>query len=225
LAIDFLAEIVHLLRGESTEHERARIDPGRRVSLDEDQVATVLCGWRVPEVVESDVVERGRRCVARDVPANIGVLVRTNDHGHRELLAMVCGVAMAAACGCFWTDCMRRSRRLHPPARAACRPTARSCYHAAEEASRRAVAGLGHDAPVRIASCVARLSPPAALPSRQPRQQARYARGGDSNVRRSVTMASTVVSCGAAGTRSTSCSSNAPATRAAPFSSNGSRRS
>src|SRR6266446_1644281 len=55
-------------------------------------------------------------------------------HVHGELLAMVCGVAMAAACGCFWTDCMRRSRRLHPPARAACRRTARSCYHAAEEA-------------------------------------------------------------------------------------------
>ena len=78
LAVDLLAEVVHLLVGEAAEHEGARVDAGRRVALDEHEVAAVLGRRRVPEVVEADVVERRRRGEARDVAADVGVLVRAH---------------------------------------------------------------------------------------------------------------------------------------------------
>ena len=70
-------------RGEPAQHERARIDAGRGVALHEDQVAAVVLRRRVPEMVEADVVERRRRRVARDVAADVGVLVRAQHHRHR----------------------------------------------------------------------------------------------------------------------------------------------
>ena len=83
LAVDFLAEVVHLLGGEPAQHERARVDAGRRVALDEHEIAAVLVGRRVPEMVEADVVEHRRRREARDVAADVGVLVRAHHHRHR----------------------------------------------------------------------------------------------------------------------------------------------
>jgi hypothetical protein len=41
------------------------------VALEEHEVAAVLLGRRVPEVVEADLVERRRRLEARDVPAEL----------------------------------------------------------------------------------------------------------------------------------------------------------
>ena len=83
LAVDLLAEVVELLLGEAAEHERARVDAGRRMALDEHEVAGVLVRRRVPEMVEADVVERRRRREARDVAADVRVLVRAHDHRHR----------------------------------------------------------------------------------------------------------------------------------------------
>ena len=44
LAVDFLPVVVELLLGQAAEHERARIDAGRRVALEEDEIAAVLLG-------------------------------------------------------------------------------------------------------------------------------------------------------------------------------------
>src|SRR5271167_1863533 len=41
LAVHLLAEVVHLLHGEATEHEGARVNTRRGVALHEDQVAAV----------------------------------------------------------------------------------------------------------------------------------------------------------------------------------------
>ena len=82
LAVHFLPIVVELLRGQAPEHEGARVDPGCRVALHEDQVAAVRVGRGVPEVVEADVVEHRRRREARDVAADVGVLVRAQHHRH-----------------------------------------------------------------------------------------------------------------------------------------------
>ncbi len=83
LAVDFLAEVVHLLGGEPAQHEGARVDARRRVALHENEIAAVRFGGRAPEMVEADVVEHRRRREARDVAADVGVLVRAHDHRHR----------------------------------------------------------------------------------------------------------------------------------------------
>ena len=57
--------------------------PGRRMALDEHEIAAVLVRRRVPEMVEADVVERRRRREARDVAADVRVLVRAHHHRHR----------------------------------------------------------------------------------------------------------------------------------------------
>ena len=82
-AADLLPVIVELLLRQAPEHERARIHAGRRVSLNEHEVAAVHFGGTVPEVVEADVVQIGGRGEARDVTADVGVLVRAQHHGHR----------------------------------------------------------------------------------------------------------------------------------------------
>jgi hypothetical protein len=82
LAVDFLPEAVHLLVGQPPEQMRARIDAGHRVPLEEDQVAAVLLGRRVPEPGEADVVERRRRGEGSDVAADVAVLVGAHDHRH-----------------------------------------------------------------------------------------------------------------------------------------------
>ena len=64
--------------GQAAEHERARVDAGGGMALEEDEVAAVLVGRRVPEMIEADVVERRRRREARDVAADVGVLVRAH---------------------------------------------------------------------------------------------------------------------------------------------------
>ena len=83
LAVDFLPEVVHLPWREPAEHERARVDAGRRVALDEHEVAPVPLRRGVPEVVVADVVEHRRGREARDVAADVRVLVRAHDHRHR----------------------------------------------------------------------------------------------------------------------------------------------
>ena len=57
--------------------------PGDAVALDVDQVAAEVVGGRAEEVVEADVVERGRAREARDVAAELGALA-VGLHDHRE---------------------------------------------------------------------------------------------------------------------------------------------
>ena len=82
-AADFLPEVVHLRRREAAEHERPRVHAGRGVALHEHEIAAVPVGGRVPEMVEADVVEHRRGREARDVAADVRVLVRAEHHRHR----------------------------------------------------------------------------------------------------------------------------------------------
>ena len=82
-AVDFLPEVVHLFGREPAEHEHPCIDPRRGVALDQHEIAAVLPRRRVPEMVVADVVEHRRGRKARDVAADVRVLVRANDHCHR----------------------------------------------------------------------------------------------------------------------------------------------
>ena len=83
LAVDFLAEIVHLLVAQPAEHECARIDAGRGVALQEHQVAAEILARRAPEMVETDVVQRGGGGETRNVTADVGVLVGAHHHCER----------------------------------------------------------------------------------------------------------------------------------------------
>src|SRR5699024_8622094 len=59
------------------------IHAGRGMALEVDQVAAVLVTGRMEEVIEADLVQRGRRGVAGDVAADAAVLaVGTHHHGH-----------------------------------------------------------------------------------------------------------------------------------------------
>ncbi len=83
-ADDFLPEVVEVLLREPALEERARVDAGRRVALEVDEVAAVLRRRRAPEMIEADLVERGRRRVARDVAAVLRALaIRVHDHRER----------------------------------------------------------------------------------------------------------------------------------------------
>ena len=65
-----LAEAVELVLGEASLEERAGVDAGGGVALDEDLVAAGGIVEAAEEVVEADFVERRRRGVRRDVAAD-----------------------------------------------------------------------------------------------------------------------------------------------------------
>ncbi len=84
LATGFLAEEVELVLREAPFQEGARVDAGRRVSLDVDEIGSVRVLRSLPEVIEPDVVERRRGGEGGDVAAELGVLtVRLHDHRDR----------------------------------------------------------------------------------------------------------------------------------------------
>ena len=81
---DLLPEAAQLVLAEAALEERARVEAGRAVALHEHEVAAVVLRRRVPEVVEADLVQRRRRLVARDVPAQLGgLLVGLQHRRHR----------------------------------------------------------------------------------------------------------------------------------------------
>ena len=65
-----LAEAVELVGGQPAFQEGPGVDAGGGVALDEDLVAATGVGFAAEEVVEADLVERGRRGVGGDVPAD-----------------------------------------------------------------------------------------------------------------------------------------------------------
>ncbi len=67
---DLLAEPVELLLGEPALDECSRVDPGRGVSLEVDLVAGPAVGLSPEEVVEPDLVQRGRARVRGEVAAD-----------------------------------------------------------------------------------------------------------------------------------------------------------
>jgi hypothetical protein len=83
-AVHLPAEMVELLFGDAALEERARVDAGRRVALEVDQIAAEVRGRRAKEMIEADVVEGRGRGEARDVPAQRGVdPIRLDHHRHR----------------------------------------------------------------------------------------------------------------------------------------------
>ena len=70
-------------RRQASLEERTRVDAGRRVSLEVDDVAVVVVALALEEVVEADFVERGGRCEGRDVTADAVFGLVGLDH-HRQ---------------------------------------------------------------------------------------------------------------------------------------------
>ena len=76
-------EPVEVLLGESPLEVGAGVDPRGRVALDEHLVAEAAIGLAAPEVVEPDVVERGRRREGREVASEAReAVVGAVDHRH-----------------------------------------------------------------------------------------------------------------------------------------------
>ena len=81
-AHDFLAEVIDLRVAEPALEVGARVDAGRCVTLVEDLVAAAARILAAEEVVEADLVQRGRGGVRREVAAEARVrVVRAHDHG------------------------------------------------------------------------------------------------------------------------------------------------
>ena len=71
LAAGLLPEAEQLILAQSTFEKSARIDAGRTVALDEDQIAAVRFRRRMPEMAKADIVERGGRLKARNMTAEL----------------------------------------------------------------------------------------------------------------------------------------------------------
>ena len=87
VAAHLLAKAAQLLLVEAPLEEGAGVDARRGVALYVDQVAAVLLGARVPEVVEAHLVERRRRLEAGDVAAELRALPVGLQHERRRVPA------------------------------------------------------------------------------------------------------------------------------------------
>src|SRR6185437_15361274 len=83
-AADLLAETLELRLAQPPLDEGPGVDAGRAVTLAIDELAAVILGWGMPEMIESRVVERGGRLEARYVSTQLrGRLVGPQDHRER----------------------------------------------------------------------------------------------------------------------------------------------
>src|SRR4249919_1400169 len=83
MAVDLLPKLIELRFRQAPFNEGAGIDARRRVPLDEHQITAVALAWRVPEVIEADVIQGSAGGEARDVAAQLaGDLVGAHDHSH-----------------------------------------------------------------------------------------------------------------------------------------------
>ena len=70
MAVDFHAEAVELGFADAALEERTRVNAGRAVALDEEQVAGMVGRRRAPEMVEAHVVEGGAGSEAGECACN-----------------------------------------------------------------------------------------------------------------------------------------------------------
>jgi hypothetical protein len=72
--------MVHLFLSKSPQQESARIDARGRMALHKNEIATVLVGGSVPEMIEPYVIQRGARGKASNMTTYVGVLVGAKHH-------------------------------------------------------------------------------------------------------------------------------------------------
>jgi hypothetical protein len=89
LAANFLTEIDELFLAEAPFEKRARVDSGRGVPLEIDEVAAVGLVGGAPEMHEAGVVEGRRRLEAGDVAAELGRFLVGAQHDRRRVPADV----------------------------------------------------------------------------------------------------------------------------------------
>ena len=82
--LQFAAEVLEVLRGQTPFEKRPRIHAGRAVALEEHHVSLVAVIATAEEVVVAHLIQRRRRGEGRDVTADaVFHLVGAHDHGHR----------------------------------------------------------------------------------------------------------------------------------------------
>ncbi len=89
LARDLLAEVVELVLGETALDEGAGVDAGGGVALEVDEVPEAAVGLAPEEVVEADLVERGRAGVGGEMAADAFTAVVGAAHHGRGVPADV----------------------------------------------------------------------------------------------------------------------------------------
>ena len=83
-ARDLLAEVVELVLGEPALDEGAGVDAGGAVALEVDEVPEAAVGLAPEEVVEADLVQRGRAGVGGEMAADaLAAVVGPAHHGRR----------------------------------------------------------------------------------------------------------------------------------------------
>ncbi len=87
LAADFLTEVDELFLAQASFEEGARIDSGRRVPLEIDEIAAMRLIRGAPEMHEAGVVERRRRLEAGDMAAELRRLLVGAQHDRRRVPA------------------------------------------------------------------------------------------------------------------------------------------
>ena len=80
--MNFLAEVVHLLFGQTAFQERTCIYARRDVTLEVHQIAAIFLSARAEEVVEADFVEGRGRLIGRHVAAQFEIFFRRAQNGH-----------------------------------------------------------------------------------------------------------------------------------------------
>ncbi len=81
--LQLAAVVIELRLGQAAFEVGARVDAGRGVRLDADEIAAVVVGLVAEEVVEADLHHRGGRSVGADVAADAGAAVVGSQH-HRH---------------------------------------------------------------------------------------------------------------------------------------------
>ena len=83
VAVNFLAELAQMVGGNSSLEIGPGVDAGRRVTLEENEVGTMLAVRSVEEVVEAHVEQGGNRREAGNVSTQLCRLaVRPYNHRH-----------------------------------------------------------------------------------------------------------------------------------------------
>ena len=78
-----MPEVAQVFLGKAPFQERARVDAGRSVALEVDEVAGLVAIVRVKEMIEADFEQRGQGCVSGNVAADAGIVfILAHHHGH-----------------------------------------------------------------------------------------------------------------------------------------------